>query len=105
MELVQVFALFFLGFILVAVVIALLTKKPFIFWVGNMLMVAAVALFVWGCIINDGSDGWGFLAVLILWGLAAGSFTVGFILYKVSVSQMRKKAQGNASVVKTEEPV
>ena len=99
--LIKLFACSFLGFILVAVAMARLTKKPFIFWLGNIFFLAAAAIIVWSFMIDDGSrDGWGFLALLILWGMSAGIFLIGFILRKIGVSQSRKNALGDKSVVK-----
>ncbi len=99
--LMKLFACSFLGFILVAAVLACLTKKPFIFYLGNIFFLAAVAIIVWSFMIADGS-GWGFLAVLILWGMAAGSCLLGFILRKIGISQSRKKALQDRGLVKTD---
>ena len=102
--LMKLFACSLLVFILVAVVLARLTKKPFIFYLGNLFFLAAVAIIVWSFVIDDGSrSGWGFLALLILWGMAAGSFLIGFILRKIGASQSRKNALGDKNVVKTDD--
>lgn len=101
----QVFACFFLIACLVAGVMALIVKKPFISCLGAMFWLAAAALVVWSFIIDNGSrNGWDFLALLILWGAAAVNFLIGLILCRIGTAQSRKKALGNESVVKTEEP-
>ncbi len=99
------FACSFLGFILVAAVMARLTKKPFISCLGGMFFLAAAAIIVWSSIIADGDkSGWGFLALLILWGMAAGCFLVGLILCKIGAARSRKNALGDEGVVKTDAP-
>ena len=101
----EVFVYFFLGFILLAVVIALLTKKPFAFCLGNMFLLAAVVIIVWSFIIDDGSRrGMEALVLAIMWGMAAGSFLIGFILRKIGASQIRRKIPADGNVVKMEEP-
>ena len=101
----EVFVYFFLGFILAAVVLSLLTRKSFIFCLGNMFLLAAGVIIVWSFIIDDGSRrGMEALVLAIMWGMAAGSVLVGFILRKIGMSQSRKSAMGDESFVKAEEP-
>lgn len=103
--LMKLFACSFLVFILVAAGMARLTKKPFVFCLGNMFFLAAAAIIVWSLMIDDGSrNGWGFLALLIVWGMAAGNVLIGFILRKIGASQSRKNALGDTSAVKTDSP-
>ena len=99
----EIFAYFFLGFILVAVVMAFITEKPLVFCLGNMFLLAAVVIIIWIFIIDDGSTrGMEAVVLAIMWSMAAGSFLVGFILRKIGVSQIRKNLLGSESVVKTE---
>lgn len=91
---------FFLIFFLFAGVLAFFTKKPFIYCLGNMFMVAAVIIIVWSFAIDDGSRrGMDALVLAILWGIAAGSFLVGFILRRIG-----RKYISAENAVKTEEP-
>ena len=101
----EIFVYFFSGFILVAVVIAFITKKPFLFCLGNMFLLAAIVLVVWSFIIDDGSRrGMEALVLAIMWGMAAGSFLVGLLLRKIGVSQSRKNVPADESVVATKDP-
>ena len=101
----EVFVYFFLGFILLAVVIALLTKKTFAFCLGNMFLLAAVVIIVWSFIIDDGSRrGMEALVLAIMWGMAAGSFLIGFILRKIGAAQSRKNVSGDENLVKADDP-
>ena len=100
----EIFVYFFLGFILLAVAIALLTKKPFTLCLGNMFLLAAVVIIVWSFIIDDGSRrGMEALVLAIMWGMAAGSFLIGFILRKIGAPQSRNNVFGDQSVVKTDD--
>ena len=100
----QVFAIFFLLSCLIAGVMALVIKKPFIFCLGVMFWLAAAALVVWSFVIDDGGrNGWGFLVLLILWGAAAVNSLVGFILCKIGMSQSRKNAPEDERVAAAEE--
>lgn len=101
----EIFAYFFLGCIVAAGVIALLTKKPLIFCLGNMFLLAGGVIIVWSVIIDDGSRrGMEALVLAIMWGMAAGSFLVGFILRKIGAAQSRKNAPRDESVATAEEP-
>ena len=101
----EIFVYFFLGFILLAVVIAFLTKKPFVFCLGNMFLLAAVVIIVWSFIIDDGSrKGMDALVLAIMWGMAAGSFLIGFILRKIGAPKSRNHVVGDQGVVKTDAP-
>lgn len=101
----EVFVYFFSAFIFVAVVLAFLTKKTFIYCLGNMFMVAAIAIILWSIIIDDGSRrGMEALVLAIMWGMAAGSFLVGFILRRIGVSQNRKKVATGVNAVEKENP-
>lgn len=100
----EIFAYFFLGFILAAIAIAFLTRKSFLFCLGNMFMLAAAVIIAWSLIIDDGSRrGMDALVLAIMWGMAAGSFFVGFILRKLGVSQARKKALPAENAAEKEE--
>ena len=101
----EVFVYFFLGFILIAVIVSFLTKKTFAFCLGNMFLLAAVVIIVWSFIIDDGSRrGMDALVLAIMWGMAAGSFLIGFILRKLGAPQSRNNVLGDQSVVKTDGP-
>ena len=101
----EIFVYFFLGFILVAVVMALLTRKPFVLCLGNMFLLAAVIIIVWSFIIDDGSRrGMEALVLAIMWGMAAGSFLIGFILRRIGASQNRKNIPRDENAVKTDGP-
>ena len=101
----EIFVYFFLGFILLAVVIAFLTKKPFIFCMGNMFLLAAVVIVVWSFIIDDGSRrGMEALVLAIMWGMAAGSFLIGLILRKLGAPQSRNNVLEDQNVAKTDVP-
>ncbi len=100
----EIFAYFFLGFFSIAAVMAVLTKKSFIYCLGNMLVLAAVIIVIWSFIIDDGSRrGMEALVLAIMWGMAAGSFLVGLMLRKIGSSSGRKSAIGEESAVKAED--
>jgi hypothetical protein len=65
-----------------------------------MLMLAAAVLIVWSYSI-DSREGMEAFVIVIMWGMAAGSFLVGLLLRTIGVSQTRKKALADESVVKT----
>ena len=101
----EIFVYFFLGFILLAVVIAFLTKKPFVFCLGNMFLLAAVVIIVWSFIIDDGSRrGMEALVLAIMWGMAAGSFLIGLILRKIGAPQSRNDVSADQDAIKTDAP-
>lgn len=100
----EIFAYFFLGFIAAAVVLAFLTKKPFVFCLGNMFLLAAVVIIVWSLIINDGSRrGMDALVLAIMWALAAGGFLAGLLLRRLGALR-RRDAAGDKGRATTEEP-
>ncbi len=103
--LMTLFACAFLGFLLVAVIMARIIKKPVVYCLGNMFFLGAVGVIVWSFAIDDGSrNGWGYLVMLILWGIAAGCFLIGFILRKIGVSQSRNSVPVEQNAAKTDSP-
>lgn len=44
------------------------------------------------------------LVLAIMWGMALGSFLIGFVLRRIGVSQIRKNAPSGEGAEKTEKP-